>query len=198
MNNSILMFAAGAVVGIAGTLLIPAEQAAQTQDLSTTDNTTLNSQLSEITKALESLNATTTDLQDLVQKYTYVLPATPATNPGHAQASAENDTNTADSNNNSSFEQFMDQLQNVQRDTVAKVQPIVENTPPTQAQIEQYHSIETRLYAAMNNKSANLSRLLQDANQLTRIQREDLTSKAMEMIKNGEITADQFNPPSGI
>lgn len=198
MNNSILMFAAGAVVGIAGTLLIPAEQAAQTQDLSTTDNTTLNSQLSEITKALESLNATTTDLQDLVQKYTYVLPTTPATNPGHAQASAENDTNTADSNNNSSFEQFMDQLQNVQRDTVAKVQPIVENTPPTQAQIEQYHSIETRLYAAMNNKSANLSRLLQDANQLTRIQREDLTSKAMEMIKNGEITADQFNPPSGI
>ena len=198
MNNSILMFAAGAVVGIAGTLLIPAEQAAQTQDLSTTDNTTLNSQLSEITKALESLNATTTDLQDLVQKYTYVLPATPATNPSHAQTSAENDTNTADSNNNSSFEQLMDQLQNVQRDTVAKVQPIVENTPPTQAQIEQYHSIETRLYAAMNNKSANLSRLLQDANQLTRIQREDLTSKAMEMIKNGEITADQFNPPSGI
>lgn len=198
MNNSIIMFAAGTVLGIAGTLLIPSEHPTQTQELSTTDSTTLNSQLTEITKTLESLNATTTELQNLVQKYTYVLPVTPVTNPGHAQTSVADDTNTANSDNNSSFEQFMDQLQNAQTDAVARVQPIVEATPPTQAQIEQYNSIETRLYASMNNKSANLSMLLQDANQLTRTQRGDLTRKAMQMIQNGEITPDQFNPPSGI
>lgn len=197
MNNSILMLAAGAVIGVAGTLLVSTSQTTQTHAILSSENSDINIQLDKIASTLESLNTTTADLQNLVQKYTYVMPSIPTGNTNTAQTAVTVEEKNIDNNDNSAYASIIDQLQDDQKSNTPKIQQTIEATPPTQVQVEEYHSIETRLYAAANNKSANLSQLLQDADQLTPAQRRDLTNKAMQMIQNGEISPTQFNPPSG-
>ncbi len=196
MKNSILTLAVGAAIGISGTLLTTNHQSTQLPQ-NNTDNASINDQLSSISTVLQSLNSTTDRLQSLVEKYTYILPEAPSSTLNTAATPKNNTTkgeNTPENSNNQ-LEQFLSQLQSGQSSPAAQ-QPI-DSTPPTPLQLENYNSIETRLSAASNNKTANLSKLLRDAAKLTPFQRATLSQKALQMIKNGEITASQFSSPSG-
>jgi len=64
--------------------------------------------------------------------------------------------------------------------------------PPTSEQVELYTSIQEKLYNATNNHSVVLSKLIQNANDLTPEQRNELTREAMGMIERGELKVEQF------
>ena len=63
---------------------------------------------------------------------------------------------------------------------------------PTPEQVNRYTSIKSRLYDAANNYSTDLTDLINKADELTPEQRQELTDEAMEMIKRGELRAEQF------
>lgn len=81
---------------------------------------------------------------------------------------------------------------------LARDQPI---TPapaePTPRQVDQYYSIQNRLYNAANNHNASLFTLVEDSKSLTPEQREALTREAMDMIRRGELKAEQFSKLPG-
>jgi hypothetical protein len=72
------------------------------------------------------------------------------------------------------------------------VQQAQELAPPTPEQVEHYYSLQSRLYDAAYDHSAVLAELTQQSNQLTPAQRQELTNEAIEMIKRGELKAEQF------
>jgi len=71
---------------------------------------------------------------------------------------------------------------------------IVQQAPPTPEQVEHYYSLQSRLYNAAYDHSAVLTELNQESNELTPAQRQELVNEALEMIKRGELKAEQFMP----
>lgn len=71
-------------------------------------------------------------------------------------------------------------------------QPAAIFVQPTRKQIERFNKIRSKLSDAANNHSAPLSVLMQEASDLTPQQRQELTNEAMEMIKRGQLRAEQF------
>ena len=79
----------------------------------------------------------------------------------------------------------------------AQPAPAVEPVQPTPIQIDRANEIRSRLAEAANNHGAPLSALIQDAKDLTPEQRQELTNEALDMIKRGELKAEQFTQSSG-
>jgi len=67
-----------------------------------------------------------------------------------------------------------------------------QSAPPTPEQVEHYYSLQSRLYNAAYDHSAVLAELNQESNELTPAQRQELVNEALEMIKRGELKAEQF------
>lgn len=183
MNKSMWFLFAGIISGILVTSLI--------NPFGNRSNITgYDAQLEKITDAIEELNSTTSKLQNLVQMYTHVLPPTESINKNTQIFSTQTlpqAGNNVDLNNS-----------NTQQDGFATTYPMneqtnyIEPTPPTPDQIEQYNSIETELYNSTNNSNVSLTKLIEKANNLTPEQKNALTLKALEMIKRGELNANQF------
>jgi len=178
MNKSILFFLAGTVSGILATSLFNSS--------SSHNNITGNdTQFEKISNAIDELNTTTSKLQNLVQKYTHVLPA--VTTGSKPQTQNSYTSTNYDENTGATNDSGLAPITHSMNDTMA-----MPATPPTPAQIEQYNLIETELYNSANNSDISLTRLIQQADSLTREQRNALTQRAMDMIKRGELNADQF------
>ncbi len=75
------------------------------------------------------------------------------------------------------------------------VQPVREIAPPTAEQVEQFRTMQNNLHGAAYNPSAVLADLTKQSDKLTPEQRQKLTEEAMEMIKRGELKAEQFTQP---
>jgi len=75
--------------------------------------------------------------------------------------------------------------------------PPPEPVTPTATQVDQYTSIQSRLYDAANNHSIALADLIQQAGSLTPEQRRELTQEAMDLIQRGELKAEQFTRQPG-
>lgn len=183
MNKSIWFLFAGIVSGIlVTTLLNPFGNHS--------NNTGYNAQLEKITDAIEELNSTTSKLQNLVQMYTHVLPPAESINKNTQISSmqpppqAGNDVDL----NNSNTQQYDSTATYPMNEQTNYIEP----TPPTPDQIDQYNSIESELYNSANNSNVSLTKLIEKANNLTSEQKNALTVKALEMIKSGELNADQF------
>ena len=161
-----------------------------------TTETSADHEINEINKALTTLNTTTENLQNLVQKYTHVLPTI-------TTLSTSSTTNTSDNNSsNPQTDNIITQMQDIQTtdtqpNNIEKNVSYQTNVRPTQDQTDQYNSIETQLYEAANNPNVLLSKLISEADRLTNEQRQTLTEKAMEMIKNGELDVNQFSMDPG-
>jgi len=75
----------------------------------------------------------------------------------------------------------------------SKSSPPSDPVPPSTEQIEQYNIIQSRLYEAANNHQVALGELVKLGAGLTPAQRAALTREALEMIKRGELKAEQFS-----
>jgi hypothetical protein len=76
----------------------------------------------------------------------------------------------------------------IQMESVAKPAPL----QPTRKQVDQFNNIRDKLSDAANNHGVALGALMQEANALTPEQRQQLTNEAMDMIKRGQLRAEQF------
>ena len=181
MKNSILMLSAAAIIGVLGTLLLQPEA---NPKLPTSDNTSMDKHLTRITDNLNTLSANVADLQNLVQSNTNKLAT---------QTTMSNNNDSVESNNHidetSQYENFQGQMPFSNLDSSAHA---MKNTQPTEDQINTYNEIETRLISATNNKTMDLSELIQYSEELTPGQRQELTTKAMKMIHDGELVVTQF------
>lgn len=184
MNKSMLYFIAGILSGSVATVLI--NSFSSNHEIAYDD-----SYLNRVTNTIEELNSTTSQLKTLLQKYTVVLPPIET---GH-KAPVFNKNNLSEYNSDEDYSpsnsQYPDSAQytNSSPNATRSIAP----NQPTLEQIEQYNSIETELYNSANNTSISLSKLINDADQLTPQQRNSLTQKVMEMIKRGELKASQFD-----
>jgi len=179
MKQSAFIFIGGVVFGIIITMLLPSTGL---------KNENIDEQLDKVGDAVIELNNATENLQNLVQQYTHVLPnISAAAMPATANVSAATSNNMDAINSNSQTEIYTQAP--VAATPSRQSRPA---TPPTETQIEQYTTIETQLYEAANNPNMTLSSLIQEANKLTPEQRDRLTKKAMEMIKNNELDPNQF------
>ncbi len=180
MKQSVFIFMSGAVFGIIITMLLPSAGL---------KNENIDEQLDKVGDAVIELNNATENLQNLVQQYTHVLPnVSAAAMPATANASATTSNNMDAAINSNSQTEIYTQAP-VAATPSRQSRPA---TPPTETQVEQYTTIETQLYEAANNPNMTLSSLIQEADKLTPEQRDRLTKKAMEMIKNNELDPNQF------
>ena len=171
MKNSILILSAGVILGVLSTLLL---QPDSEQALSTSDNEAVKNQINKTSHTMDSEVSNETMSQKTAHETTSLSSASTNQNPMKAATNMNLEAGVVD------FGKFQGQESM--------------NIPPSEEQIAQYHSIEMRLQQASNNKSVNLSQLIMDADILTNAQRKELTSIAMNMIQNGEITTSQFAP----
>ena len=175
MNNSILMLSAGAIIGISGTLLFTDNQAPSASENLSTTNTTAASHQSQ-------------DNQPSAELYNQTQAVTGMVNTDDNGISS--DGNMHDTMNTSQNFAATTAFSHTANNEVVYVEP-------TSEQIKQYNSIDARLTAAINNKSVDLSELIQDAENLTAYQRDQLTRKAIQLIHNDELSVSQFSPPPG-
>lgn len=198
MKDTSIYFVIGAAVGVSLSLLVSAVyQSTVPQEETTSVN--IAPQLDEIQQAIATANNNTLQLQHLFEQHLNMLSSTPVNaSPRAATHQSDELVSDADSatseqmlDSSGTFEQFLSQLEHTQNNAV--VSRPTNEPPPTAEQIEHYHDIENRLYAAVNDTSADLSELLIMADKLTFSQRNELTSKAMQMIQRGELTVQQFS-----
>ncbi|MFK5892206.1 MAG: hypothetical protein QM504_03180 [Pseudomonadota bacterium] len=178
MKKSAILFSSGIACGIILTMAF---------SFTNTNSISINNEINKVNNAITQLNSTTYKLEKLIQKYTHILPQNIEHN-ANIQQTETNDTDI--SLNTTDVTSYTPQLTQS-----APTPPI---SSPTSTQLEQYNTIETQLYEAANNPNIQLSALINNANNLTHEQREILTNRAMEMIKNGELDISQFstNPDS--
>lgn len=183
MKNSILTLSAGVILGVLSTLLLL--QPDSEQALSTSDNEAVKNQINKTSHTMDSEVSNETMSQKPAHETTSLSSASTNQNPMKAATNINLEAGVVD------FGKFQGQASNPHTNTTQQESM---NIPPSEEQIVQYHSIEMRLQQASNNKSVNLSQLIMDADILTNAQRKELTSIAMNMIQNGEITTSQFAP----
>lgn len=199
MKNSIIIFALGATTGVSATLLTNSNTQLTTNS-AISDPVAIEQQLATIEQAVTELNDTSSELHTLVEKYSYLIPKTLLDKQDSAltnqQPQMNNQSNEMHTEN--AFEQFLTQLERNQDGMMMEPSSAMQqeevSPAPTKEQVERYHSIENRLFAASNNREANLSALVADATKLTTAQRNELTRKAYQMIQNGTLTTEQFKP----
>lgn len=182
MKNSILILSAGVILGVLSTLLL---QPDSEQALSTSDNEAIKNQMNKTSDAIDSEVSNETMSQKTAHETTSLSSTSTNQNPMKAATNMNLEAGVVD------FGKYQEQASNPHTNTTQQESM---NIPPSEEQIAQYHSIEMRLQQASNNKSVNLSQLIMDADILTNAQRKELTSIAMNMIQNGEITTSQFAP----
>ena len=180
MKNSIFYFISGIVLGVLITISF---------EFSNKNDISLDSKISDIDQVLTNLNDTTNNLSVLLENYTQILPHISST------SSTNNYSKDAESQTSNSYpsESTKAKSSTTIATHINKNTPIKTTITPTPEQSEQYNSIETRLYEAANNPNVTLSKLIKESGDLTNEQRHNLTQKAMEMIKNGELDINQFS-----
>jgi len=179
MKKSIIIFISGSVFGILISLVI-FPSAIIKSDSTKIDN---------ISRAIDNLNDTTKNLQKLIQTYSYILPQQPTA------SGSRSESKTLSSTSNTTKEEPVTSTGSIgksQDSSAYNENDLNYETPASSEQIDNYQYIETKLFEAANNHEVKLSNLIEESNNLTPQQRQSLTRKAMDMIKNGELKANQF------
>jgi len=76
-------------------------------------------------------------------------------------------------------------------------EPATKPVQPTRKQVDRFNKIKSKLSDAANNHALPLGVLMQEAHDLTPEQRQQLTVEAIDMIKRGQLRAEQFTELPG-
>lgn len=190
MKKSLFVFLAGTAFGMVGTTLLVTSNtfSKNTQNLSRAGSTpatphqadtSLEAEFDRIDSIAETLNTIANNLQQSAN----TLSSTSIT---------AVTTNSTQDNTKPLTSQLI-----LPPSTTSIAPPPPEPVTPTATQVDQYTSIQSRLYDAANNHSIALADLIQEADKLTPEQRQELTQEAMDMIQRGELKAEQFTRQPG-
>ena len=174
LNKSTILFLSGAVVG---SLITAYVTSSHEESVSFSGQQTTDDQLRKFAEITANLTATAGALKNSAETLSSLT--LPITLIKDKQASLPSSQGNA-----------VDAKQMSNNDV--QPQPAAKPEQPTRKQIERFNKIRSKLSDAANNHSAPLSVLMQEASDLTPQQRQELTNEAMEMIKRGQLRAEQF------
>ncbi len=203
MNKFMMLFLGGAVFGASVVVLLlvsgALDHAPESGSLSDArglrpgrqyDSPMPDVQLNELSDAIAALNSVAASLQRSAEKFN--SPSFASTIENNPDYEASSGTQT------SPFADQMPTLSNLGTAPAPGAAHVVQQgqqwAPPTPEQVEHYYSLQSRLYNAAYDHSAVLTELNQESNELTPAQRQELVNEALEMIKRGELKAEQFMP----
>ena len=174
MNKPIMLFLGGAVLGsvITAVVLTGRNHPANFSGQQTTDE-----QLQKFAEITSNLNITAGVLKNSAETLaSLTLPITLIKDKQSSTQSSQSATGDAKQVSNND----------------APPESTAKSVQPTRKQIDRFNKIKGKLSDAANNLSLPLGVLMQEANDLTPEQRQELTNEALDMIKRGQLRAEQF------